>query len=291
MNYNEAQETANKHFFPMEGVEIWRNPKNKFTVFQLHYSADPAKKTKEWKENAKCGIPRREWMREYELAWDSWAGMPVYDEFDQKIHGVQGDIDPELGLPLLRGWDFGLTPSVIIAQLVEEQLRVMYEFTAVNMGIERFSELVLLKLAVLYPAWSDQKKDFKDYIDPSGFARKDTDETTCAKVMMKKGISPVGGPIPFLERRDAVTHFLTRHANRQPCFQVSIPNCPVLVRGFKGGYMYPEKTLDIEPTVLKPLKNEYSHPHDGLQMLAGRVILVKRKSGIVLRSPHYNWMK
>ena len=53
----------------------------------------------------------------------------------------------------------------------------------------------------------------------------------------------------------------------------------MLVRGFKGGYMYPDKAGEVEPMKLRPIKNEFSHPHDALQYVAGAV---KKK----LNRPH-----
>ena len=75
------------------------------------------------------------------------------------------------------------------------------------------------------------------------------------------------GPVTWEERRQAVTHFLLKLVPKGPTFQVFAKKCPVLVKGFQGGYQFPEKAVDIEPSKLRPLKNAYSHPHDALQYL------------------------
>src|SRR5271165_6642940 len=124
--------------FPMEGVECWRNQKNKFVIFQLHYSANETKRDPVYRDNIKSAMPIRQYMQEYELRWDSYAGSPVYADFNRKVHGVEGVIEPELGLPLVRGWDFGLTPACVVAQYVDKQLRVIWEYTAINKSANTF---------------------------------------------------------------------------------------------------------------------------------------------------------
>lgn len=62
------------------GVKMWENPINKYTVIRVHYSADPKKRTKVWREEARAGIPFAEWMREYEIVWSAFEGVPVFAE-------------------------------------------------------------------------------------------------------------------------------------------------------------------------------------------------------------------
>lgn len=262
----------------VEGIETWRNAKNKFFVFQIHYTANPAKRSADFKETIHSSMPRAQALQEYELHWDSFAGLPVFQDFDKSLHYASPPAKPEAGLPLLRGWDFGLTPACVIAQLQGEVLVVLKEFTEVNMGAERFSEKVLKQCRNLYPNWPDQREHWRDFIDPSGEFRKDTDEGTCAKILDAKGLSPMPGAIAFEERRGAVEQFLIKRTRGGAAFQVNHEECPVLVRGFLGGYRYAEKALEIEPNKLRPLKDEHSHIHDALQMIATRIIMIKGKS-------------
>ncbi|HUR99066.1 MAG TPA: hypothetical protein VMZ26_13450 [Pyrinomonadaceae bacterium] len=263
--------------YPIPGIEVWRNPKNKFFVFQLHYSANPHKRSSEWRAAAKSGMPLAQWNQEYEIQWDSFAGMPVYPDFDSKRHLIHEPPRAIPGLPLLRGWDFGLTPACIVAQLVEDQLFVLREYTETNMGAERFSEKVLSACAVEFPGWSDPRKNWRDFIDPSGAFRKDTDEGTCAKILDGHGLLPISGPVAFEARRKAVEYFLLRQTKAGPAFQVCESTAPILVRGFRGGYRYPEKASEIEPAKIRPVKDEHSHPHDGLQYICSQVILMRSR--------------
>ncbi len=262
--------------FPMDGIEIWKNGKNQFMVFQLHYLANPLKRSAEWKKSVKSSLTNKRWMQEYEISWESQAGKPVYNDFSKKIHGAIG-LQPEPGLPLLRGWDFGLTPACVIGQLQGRQLVIFKELISHNMGIKRFcSEIVTPYVRNQYPGWSDAKKDWIDFIDPAGLQRMQTDETTCAQHMAEAGIRNIfPGAIDWETRRSSVENFLIKFMRRgtevMPCFQIDLAGCPTVVQGFTGGYQYPEKTLEIEPDKIRPLKNKFSHPHDGLQYLCSMV--------------------
>lgn len=270
----EEQQKVSRHF-PIEGVEIWRNPKNKFLVFQLHYVANPKKRGKQWRDETARAMPRAQYLQEYELNWESYAGLPVYLDWDQKRHGAMERIEPHVGLPLLRGWDFGLTPACVVAQLIGDQLCVLREYTAVNRGADWFSDHVLSQCALEFPEWGGRQ--WHDYIDPSGEFRKDTDEGTCAKILDSKGLRCIPGAISWEERRTSVEYYLTKTTKEGSCFKLNLGECPMLVRGFNGGYRYAEKSQEIEPHKIRPLKDEHSHAHDALQMITSRLKLTANK--------------
>lgn len=273
---------------PLEGVNIWKNPKNRFVVFELHMDADPAKRSPEYKAKLRASMPKREYMQEYELQWDTWEGLPVYLDWDQSLHGVKGMGQPDLGLPLLRGWDFGLTPACLIGQMQGERLVILREFVAFNMGVERFCENIMPQIRTAFPRWPNQERDWLDYIDPSGFGRADTDERCCAEILGEHGIICRPGATTWESRRRAVDHYLTRRTKEGFLMQVSIPGCPTLVRGFNGGYQYPEKAREIEPAKLRPVKNRYSHVHDALQMIATGAKMIREDYGQAIPAPSYS---
>lgn len=292
--FSESSKTdikPSKRSFPMQGIEIWKNKNNRFCVMEIHYTADPAKRSPEFKERIKASLPYRDYLREYEISWETWEGLPVYPDFDQKIHGSEVSIDPHIGLPLIRGWDFGLTPACVVCQIQGESLVVMKEFVAFNMGVERFSEWVLSSCKVLYPTWGDLKKDWIDFIDPSGFARKDTDESSCAQVLGGKGLKIAVGEITWTKRLQAVEAFLTRRTKEGPNFRVSLADCAYLVRGFKGGYHYMDGSLNMEANEVRPNKNEYSHVHDALQMVASGIKSLRRSKTGAIPTPSYSFNK
>lgn len=265
-----------KKIQPMRGVTLWRNPKNKFFIFELHYSADPEKDA-EWIAEHKPHIPIREWNREYELAWEIYDGLPVYGDWDKTKH-INNHVQPEVGLPLLRGWDFGLTPSCVIAQLQGSKLVVFQEFCESNMGVQRFSDIVIPSCNHMFPAWmKGSSTSWIDFMDPAGVQRDQSNEGSCALVLDSQGLNPIPGDIAFEKRKARIEHFLISFDKDGPNFQINALQCPKLVKGFNGGYHYPETAMVKEPRSLRPVKNEYSHPHDALQYVATIKDFAKRR--------------
>lgn len=262
----------------LPGVKITKNKKNKFTVFELHYSADPDKATEMWKEAQKSKTSLKKWNQEMEIVWDQHAGNPVYPDYNRKFHETQDELLPEIGLPILIGVDFGLTPAAVIGQLQDQKLVIFRELCEFNMGAERFTKKLKEVLSTEYPNWANLSKDYLMFVDPSGFFRKDTDENTCAQILIDGGFNPHPGPVAWEERRTAVEFFLTNVKKGEALLQIQSTNCRMLTKGFQGGYMWPEGAFDIEPAKLRPVKNEYSHIQDALQYLCSGVHNTRAKS-------------
>lgn len=256
--------------FPLTGVRTWQNVKNRFLIFEIHYTADPAKRDPSFKETIKNSMPLQEYLREYELHWDTFAGQPVYPEFS-KLHILREKPVPQAGLPMLIGFDFGLTPAAVIGQFSDGVLTIFGEYVEINMGAERFAPKVVADLRIRYPAWSDMRKNWLCFIDPAGLNRNDNDERSCAQTLQNNGFVTAPGPIVWEERRKGVVHFLQQMTKDGPAFQIYAPDCPMLVKGFEGGYRFKAKDVEIEPNRVRPIKDQYSHPHDALQYVCAGV--------------------
>lgn len=279
-----------QHLYPMEGLHIWKNAKNGFVVFELGYRADPAKRDPGYIKQVKDGMPIRRFKQEYELQWDSFEGLSVFGDWDLNVHGVKGDIDSHLGLPLLLGVDFGLTPALIVCQLQMDTLVCLREYTAINMGAERFFAWVTPQLKMHFPMWQNHARDYIVFIDPSGQFRKDTDEGTCAQIIDGYGFKNIiPGPVSWEKRKDSVDHWLTKRTKMGNCFQVAMPNCPVLTRGFQGGYRYDDRVLEAEPTKLRPKKDIHSHIMDALQMVTAGILMTKPSSVVSVPRVTYSF--
>lgn len=278
-----------KHYFPKEGIEVWRNTKNKFVVFQLHYTADKKKRDPKYKENKRSEMTYSTYMQEYEISWETHHGKPVYQDWNKKIHGNQVEEHPEIGLPLILGIDQGLTPACVVMQLKQDDLVVLREYTAEGFGAERFRDHILYQLSVDYPEWRNLKEEFIAGIDPSALNRRDVDERTYASVF-SKSFKIVGGEMGFNKRIQAVENWLIKMKKGRPCFRVNLANCPILVRGFDGEYHYPDKMFEVEPNKARPLKNVASNPHDALQygVTVLHKILKKRRMGVPKPSYSFN---
>lgn len=279
---------------PMQGVRIWENQKNRFTVFELHYSADEAKRSDEWRDRAKSGMSRRTFQQEYELSWISYSGIPVYGDWKKDFHGSPYKIEPQVGLPLCIGWDFGLCAAALIGQLQGDQLCILKEFTSVNMGAKRFSLHVVQQIRQLFPQWADLRRDWLSFGDPSGAFRKDTDEGTCFQVLDAHGFQTQAGPVAFEGRRQSVENFLVKVVKGEPCLKVNLNECPMFAKGFDGGYRYSDTAAEFEKNTLVPLKNIYSHIHDAGQYLCSGILEASasyRRGMIRVPNPSYGFQK
>lgn len=269
----QAEEFVPEAITPMQGTRLWLNKKNKFTVFELHYTADPLKRAPSYKESIKNSMPIMEYLREYELNWDTFEGYPVYPEFS-RLHIINEQPEPLHGIPMLIGFDFGLTPAAVIGQQQDDRLIIFEELIEVNMGATRFFEKVRSHIMLHYPSFGDLKKNWLCFIDPAGLQRVQTDESSCAQALCGKdgrGFVPRPGPIAWEDRRKAVVGCLQKLTPKGPAFQIYEKGAPMLVKGFLGGYRFAEKAADIEPTRLRPVKDAFSHPHDGLQYLCAGI--------------------
>lgn len=270
---------------PMTGLRIWRNPKNRFLVFDLDSTADPAKRSKEFEEGVKAGMPYRQYLQEYKRIWDTYDGMAVYGDFSSQLHLTEFNLEPEIGLPLLVAWDFGLTPAAVVGQLVGKQLRIFREFTAKNQSIITFAPEVMSQLRTLYPEWLDADRDFRHYIDPAGFKKAETDSRTCAGVMRSAaGITRIqpGAPLDnnWESRKQAVEKRLITRTKEGPAILIKGSDCPLIKKGFLGGYRYPESAGSVESKTPMPIKDKHSHPHDALQYLCGGAQSLERERPI-----------
>lgn len=272
--------------YPLEGVEVWINEKNKFLIYQCHWSADTSKRDG-YIDDIKASMPIQQFNQEFEIQWETFIGKPVYMDWVKNVHSTGEEIHPHTGLPLLLGIDQGLMPACIVAQMQGDTLAVLREYTAINMGAERFSDMVKKDLMTRYPAWDRWDTDYITFMDPAGFNKKDTDETTYASIWSKAGFRPKPGAMGWEKRRSSVEHFLTKSTKTGPCLKVSRPGCPTLIKGFDGGFRYPENAFNVEPSKIRPLKDEHSHPHDGFQYLCSGILGKSKTKRSLVPEPQY----
>lgn len=272
--------------FPLDGIELWENPINKFTVFQIHYTADPRKRDGEYRQAMRSGMPLSKFNQEYEISWETYQGKVVFPDWNKRTHGSQTRLWPHVGLPIICGVDFGLTPACVFGQLQENKLVIFDEIVTQNMGAERFTELIKLYIAKHYGQWSNTKKSVLMFIDPAGVQRSQSDETTCAQ-KLSKYFNPIPGSITFEDRRTSVENFLCKMTKGDPNFAVDLTTCRILTGGFDGGYHFAESAFEIEPSKVRPVKNEYSHIHDALQYLCSGILGRRKGRSLDIPEPGY----
>lgn len=208
----------------------------------------------------------KEWIKVFLLGnYGTIAdGRPVYPEWNDEIHCRH--VKPYPNLPLLLGFDYGLTPACAICQVSPRgQLLVLDELFAKDMGIRQFArDIVRPHLAINYPGMS-----FQACGDPAGMAKSQNDEKSCFMELAEEGIACVPAVTnAFVGRREAVAKYLTRMSDGKPCLIVD-PKADMIRRGFNGRYQYKRlQVVGAERFKDVPDKNDYSHLQDALQYAA-----------------------
>lgn len=150
-----------------EGVQEWRNPRNRLAVLRIHWSADANKRSEAGRAamgQLRAEIGERAWRREYEIDWASPEGEPVTPEFNPTVHVRALTADPFWRL--LRFWDFGfVAPVVLFAQVAPMgQLRILRELCPFNTPLD---QLIPMVRAITADLVRDPTKVF-DTGDPAG---------------------------------------------------------------------------------------------------------------------------
>lgn len=196
------------------------------------------------------------------------SGKPVFQSFRDNIHVAPHQLEPQKGLDVLVGFDFGLQPSCVLAQITPlGQLRILDELVSDGMGLRQFCENQLLPLLRL----KYFGMNVMGFGDPSGTSRAPTDESTCFEVLQgpEVGLRNVV-PAPtnaILPRVAAVENFLNKMYAGEPSFILS-PNCHYLRKAMNGGYHYEKDPRSLgEEYKIMPAKNFSSHICDATEYL------------------------
>jgi hypothetical protein len=191
-------------------------------------------------------------------------------------------VEAERGLPIVLGWDFGLTPACVIMQVTARgKVIILDELISEDMGIRQFTnEIVKPVLLNKYNGYTTFSAG-----DPAGNIRAQTDERTCLQELLEAGIATEPASTnDFIPRREAVAFFMTRMADGEPAFALN-PRCTNLRKGFAGRYKYERlKTSGNARYKDRPLKDMYSHIQDALQYAC-----LKVRGGLTIaRARHVN---
>jgi len=254
---------------PMTGVEVWQNPKNKFCIIDLHYTANELKRGDEFKQALKDELPIRKFLMEYERSWSTFEGKKVYEDFNERIHLTRDKPKMHVGLPLLAGWDSsGLTPAFVCGQLQEGRLVIFREHMGMGKGAHRFVPEVAELLKFHYQNITSIEEQVISWFDPAAFKKNEITEETYLQAMIKGGFKQIRpGAMTWNRRVESVADLLVGLVHGETKIVIYEEDCPVLVAGLKGGFRYPDSVSDIEPDKLRPIKDIHSHPNDALQYL------------------------
>lgn len=205
---------------------------------------------------------RPEWIKVYIEGKYGFLveGKPIYPDFSDHLHLT--DADPMPGIPIRRGWDYGLTPACTFSQLWPDgRFFTFDEMVSKDLSIDRFTDDVNEHCKRAFRG----EVVFEDWGDPAGNQRAQTDARTCFDIQRAKGVSIEGSEQNPQLRWEAVSKPLRTIVNGKPQFMLH-RRCKKLHKGFLGGYHRRQlKVSGATRYAESAEKNEFSHVHDALQ--------------------------
>lgn len=265
----------------MKGVRGWRT-RDGWTVIRVHYTADPDADD-DWIADRSVGyrggIEGRDWQRELEISFESYAGEPVYPRFtSDQVRPVE--YQPKL--ELWRGWDFGFRhPAVVFLQYDPEadRLNWLHElYPTLNseevpgINTQDLCRLVTDATRQLFPEVADGSP-VRDFVDPAGNQHKETSDMSSVEILMSHGFSPEWTVLGRKNRINYARHWVEGGPDRM---RVN-PHCTLAVKALSRAYRYPEETkgsVDRDmPDLSKRVQNEpYIHIIDAFEYVVANVL-------------------
>lgn len=210
-----------------------------------------------------------DWIKVYLLGdyGSIFTGRPVYEHYwKHDYHVSDKKLEIIRGLPLILGWDFGLTPACLIGQLTPGgQLRVLRELFVQGAGVKQFAGDHVKPL--LMNDFMGMK--IHSVGDPAGTAGSQHDsEISCMSQLASMGIPTVPASTnAFGERRQSTINFLAKNVGGEPGMIVD-PSCQMFIDGMDGGYQFNRIEVGGEERYKDtPNKNRFSHIADAGQYL------------------------
>lgn len=248
---------------------------NKNDVIEIHHQPPALLKDEEnnWQDNEKrdnythvsldyyiSSAAAHNWDEEYVKVYCLGGygiisyGKNVFPEYNDGLHCVdEVEIIPDQ--PVLVGWDFGVTPACLIAQISStSQLRCIKEFTTERSSVQSLARNFVMP-------WLSKNMEGYTIIskgDPANPSAQ-TDLKSCYQVLKEEGIPTRAAITNSIEARlNAVKdHFLTL-LEGQPKIIISKFGCPVLRKSLIDKYCYERlRIIGEEKYKDTPIK---SHP-------------------------------
>lgn len=208
------------------------------------------------------------WIKQFiEAEWGfSVAGKPVISSFRPQLHLSKSFIRFNPLLPLVVGFDPGLSGSALIfgQQDFHGRLLVLGELVQSNFGAQR------LIRERLKPYIVRRFPGAKLIIapDPAAASRSQRDEVPVVAEFKKHYEVKIETNNRLPLRLDAIDHFTTTLTEAGPALAIDEAQCPQLVRALKGGWRWEMDTKKDRMKGAEPEKNVYSHAGDGFGYLA-----------------------
>jgi hypothetical protein len=207
------------------------------------------------------------WIKQFiEAEWGfSISGKPVIPTFKSDLHLSKKPLQFNPQLPLVIGFDPGITGSALIFGQEDShgRLLVLGELVQSGYGASRLiSERLRPYLRQRFP-------DAQVIIapDPAAANRSQADEKTVVDIFRRFFVVKIETNNRLSNRLEAIEHYSTRLTDAGAALVIDEQQCPILSRALKGGWRY---VVDTKRDTIKspePEKNAYSHPGDAFGYL------------------------
>ncbi len=286
----------------LDGLHGYQNTKG-MQLLALHYTADPEKRTPEHQSLARAGYTDINlYRRENELDFSLQPGEPVFGEFRKDLHCLSESYKVNPKLPIFRGWDSSYNGQatvflqinhkgqVVIFDCVffkrvplEDHVREVQKRTLLHLG--QYDPTTKGQTAVEIPLYDLEgheipgahlarikqivAADVQDFGDPASEAH-NTQGETVRQTLATFGITlhskvTTGRKLDLIEQ---VRALLLPRSDGTPGLLVSTgpqSEMQLIVKGFLGGYAYPESQLGRAEKQRPHKDGTFDHLFDALQ--------------------------
>lgn len=252
------------------GFAAWTNKRNRFRILAIHYTADPRKRSAQWKLRESEGVPLSIWLREYEMQWSIQSGLPVYVHDWRPQVMLQEGIKTERTRPILCSLDFGYhNPALLVGQMrFGLQLCALRAFQGRQLRFEDFMASALSQLKSWFPQRDPTNpNDVLWCCDAAGDAEHSTGAPEVKILRRQFNIKPKFKKMRIPPTIDIVRGYMARTHRGEPCFLVdNNPSMHLVLDALNGGYAYPEGEVNEETVPDKD--NIHDHLMDTLRYMA-----------------------
>ncbi|MGH7645237.1 MAG: hypothetical protein ACREMR_06595 [Gemmatimonadales bacterium] len=195
---------------------------------------------------------------------DPMLGLPVAQGYSDQQHVAAAPLEPVRGA-LWCGWDAGLTPVCIIAQVRDGVLRVYAALATERGGTRDFIEGVVQPWLVQHMPWALRNGvDITHCCDPAMTAASQEDSTKApaSTVRALLGCAVRLGPVRWAQRRDPLLALFNRAVAGRPALHIApTEDTELLRRALAGMWIYGADASGGLRPAEQPIK---SHPWSDL---------------------------
>lgn len=195
---------------------------------------------------------------------DPLLGQPVAQGYSDTHHVAPSPLEPLRGTVWL-GWDAGLTPVCLVAQVRDGELRIYAGLASERAGTRDFIENVVQPWFVQRMPWAlHGGAELIHVCDPAMAAASQEDSTKAPAGTVKAllGGRVRLGPVRWPARRDPLLALFNRAVAGRPALQISpVEDCELLRRALCGMWRYGQDVAGALRPSEQPVKD---HPWSDL---------------------------